>query len=266
MNVSIIMPLYKADHKIMEKINSMLEKQKFKGKLEVIKVDKGLGLAASINYGIKKAKYDTIVTLHQDCIPSERYWLQKLVSPLKQSNVVASVSKVELPKYLWKEFDIFTKALTIKELGIIYPSLDEKGCAYKKYLLKKVGLFDEKNFGTSGEDLDMYLKLRQIGKIAHPNAKVIHMHSTTLYKRLRKTAQNANGYGAAIKIIGLKFPKWPLGILAATPILGLAGFVFSYKFKKSALLFIPYLIISPVVHLCYMYGFWKGFLMEKQTI
>lgn len=219
MNVSIIIPIYKPNRTLLSKVIEKVKAQSFSGKLELITIDKGFGLAKSINYGIKKAKYDIIVTLHQDCLPSSKDWLKKLVEPLKSSGYVASCSSVK----------------DIEHNQIYTPLLDEKGCAYKKKALKYIGYFDEKTFLNSGEDMDIYLKLRKIGKIAHPKTIVEHHHLGYLNAQGYKRLQNANTWGCLFRIYGFSLPGWWKAFLKANP------FNFGY-----------------------FYWFWKGFLNRKQ--
>jgi len=222
MNVSIIIPIKNLNKSLLKKVLTAIKKQKFGGKIEIIKVEKGLGLAEHINYGIKKAKYNIIVTLHQDCVPVSKEWLKKLIKPLQNPEVVASVSDV---------YDIETKK-------IYTPLLDEKGCAYKKDALFKVGLFDEKHFRTGGEDMDIYLKLKKIGKISYPRCIVKHYHPGYLINKSKyKIMQNANSFGCLFRIYWFNLPSWWKGLLLANP-------------------FNPY----------YFYAFWKGFLIKRQTI
>jgi GT2 family glycosyltransferase len=219
MNVSIVMPIYNPDRNILKKVLDAVKKQKFAGKIELIKVEKGLGLAESMNYGINKAKYEIIVTLHQDCIPSSKDWLKRLTTPLKNLEVVACCSDV---------YDV--------ELKKVYtPRLDEKGCAYSKEALKKVGLFDNKTFLNSGEDYDMYMKLKKIGKIAYPHSLVEHHHPGYLEAKGYKRLQNANTWGCLFRVYGFSLPGWYKPLIKAN--------IFNQK---------------------YFYWFWRGFLKRKQ--
>lgn len=219
MNVSVVMPIYKPDKNILKKVLDSVKKQKFDGKHEVVLVDKGLGLAESMNYGINKARYPIVVSLHQDCIPSSKSWLKLLVEPLKEKDVVATCSDVH---------DL--------ELNKTYtPLLDEKGCAYKKEALLKVGLFDNKTFLNSGEDYDIYLKLQKLGKIAYPHSVVIHNHPGYLKAKGYKRLQNANTWGCLLRIYGFSLPGWWKGLIKAN-------------------------IFNPG----YFYWFWRGFLLKKQ--
>lgn len=203
MNVSIIIPVYNPDGRLLKKILTIVKKQRFDGNIELICVEKGLGLAASLNYGIKKSKYPVIISLHQDCLPVSENWLSSLIIPLKKKKFVASCSDV---------YDV--------ETGIRYtPLLDEKGCAYKKEALKRASFFDETHFLNSGEDMDMYLKLGRIGKIFYPHCIVEHYHQGYLKKKTaRKILQNANTSGCLFRKWGFKLPGWWKSILMANPL------------------------------------------------
>jgi glycosyltransferase involved in cell wall biosynthesis len=267
MNASIIIPVYKPDKNILKMALDMLKKQDFSGKIEIIKVEEGLGLADSLNWGIKKAKYPIIVTLHQDCVPSSKDWLKKLTAPLKNKNVVTSTSKIEMPYEFWNKFDPIAKILSEKEQGTFTTLMDEKGCAYKKDVLLKTGLFDGKNFRTAGEDYDMYLKLVKFGKVVHTEAKVIHYHEHTWKNRIKKEIQLSNGSGACIRIYGKKVHWRHWCFIRATPIFGWPFFLHGLNVKKLG--FLLSLLALPLylfVNLLYSYGFWKGFLIGRQTV
>lgn len=220
MNVSVIIPEHKPDKEVLRKVISKVRNQKYLGKLEIIEVNKGLGLAASLNYGVRKAKYEIVVSLHQDCIPRTALWLKKLVEPLKDEKVVATVSDI---------YDIENKKLYT-------PFLDEKGCAYRKSSLFGAGLFDDSTFLNSGEDFDIYMKLKKIGEIAYPHAIVEHYHPGYLIKKTaHKKKQNANTYGCLFRIYGFKLPGWWRALLLAN-------------------------IFNP----SYFYWFWRGYIKGKQ--
>jgi len=220
MNISIIIPLYKPNKELLSKIKRTIKRQNYLGKLEIIEIDESLGLAASLNLGIRKAKYPVIVSLHQDCVPISDNWLKKLVEPLKNENVVAVASDV---------YDVENKMTYT-------PFLDEKGCAYKKKCLMEVGLFDDKTFLNSGEDMDMYMKLKDLGRIEYPRCKVAHYHKGFLIKKSRyKKLQNANTYGCLFRIYGFRLKNW-------------------WK---------PFLLANPF-NILYSYWFWRGFITKRQ--
>jgi GT2 family glycosyltransferase len=264
-DVTIIMPIYKPDPKILNLVDSALANQKYDGKITILKINKG-GFGQTFNYGIQRAKTEIVISLHQDCVPVNDTWLKDLVAPLKDKNVVASASKVELPFEFWNNFDPIGKILSAKEQKVITPALDQKGCANKKSALLQVGLFDNKHFTTAGEDTDMYFKLIKIGKIAYPETKVIYYHNHTYKNRFKKELQLSNSFGALVRLYGIKIDHWYIGLLKSIPILGWPLFLLSSKPKKIGLkLFLLSLPIYLWVNLIYSYGFWQGYLNNKQT-
>lgn len=264
--VSIIMPLHNPDLSILNIIESSLNEQHYAGKIEIIKADKNWGLADSINYGIKKAKNKIIIILHQDCIPSSKDWLENLVKPLSDKNVVCSVSKVELPYDYWKSFNFFAKIMSIKEQKVITPLMDEKGCAFRKKDLIKVGLFDNKTFRTAGEDFDMAIKLSKFGKFAYPESKVLHYHKHTFFNRLHKEYQLSNAFGVIVRLYKNKIPKRYVGFFKSTPFLGWLILLFQFPYLRmpfGGLFWIP---IALGINFIYCFGFWKGFLRSEQSV
>ncbi len=266
MDVSIIIPVYSPDVKTLSRVIKSIKSQKYKGKIELLKIDKKLGFSKQMNIGIKKSKYEIVVIVPQDCIPADKYWLKNLIDPFKDKKVVASVSKVELPEEIWNSFSYLTKGIMIKEKGIMTSMLDGKGGAYRKSTMKLINFFDEENFRTAGEDYDAYVKIKYLGKISYPDAKIIHYHPTNLKQRLRKNYQYANGYGTLVRIHKNKMVKWYAGLIKAIPILGLSIYIVSYPYNKGMKYFPAYLISSYMDSFSYMRGFWKGFLMGKQTV
>lgn len=266
LSVTIVIPAFKPDKKILEKITRSLKSQKYEGTFEVIFVDKGLGLSKQINWAISRSRSEVVVVLLQDCVPKGPFWLRNLLSPLSNPNVVASVSKVTLPDKIWNNSSSFTKSLIAKERGTITPLLDGKGTAYRRTSLNKVKLFDEDTFRTAGEDFDMYTKLRKMGVIAYPSAEVIHYHPTTTYQRLRKIRQYAQGYGTLVRVYGTSMLKWYASLILATPLLGLMALIINYPYRNVPKYGLHFLLISPAVHIQYIRGFWSGFLRGRQTL
>lgn len=271
MNVSIVIPSYKPDPKLLSRILSKLKSQKFEGKMEILIEDGKCGLAAAMNNGIKKAKYDIIITLHTDCVPENNLWLKNLLEPLKKKEIIVSNSQSEIPYAFWNKFDAISKILMVKEQKVI-PSF-EKASAYKKWALIEVGLFDEKTYKSAGEDW-AYFYLRKIGKVVDVSCKVFHLHKTNWRGRLKKEIQYANGNGAVLGSYGLKLHKkfgddtkiYYWSFVKAIPILGYPVFLRHINIKKLKWLSLLALPLYILVNFLYAYGFWKGFFSKKQTV
>jgi len=190
--VSIIIPKYKPKKEIFSKLKKYLQ-ENAKG-IEIIELEGIKGLANTYNEGIEKAKGDIVITIHQDCIPLEKNSIQKLIQPFENKEIIMSYSWILDDETKRKYFPL---------------PPDGKFVAYRKKALEKVGMFDEKNFFTGGEDVDIWLKLKKIGKIAKVNTGIIHIHPGYLgNKTLEKRKQNGNINGALFRIWGIKNPKW----------------------------------------------------------
>lgn len=293
--VSIVLNLYQPKKEVLEKILKSFEKQDIESKIElvvvdkktneetkdfiksffkkskkikliIIKVNENLNFASSMNVGIKKAKNNRIVVIQQDCIPVNESWLNNLIEPFRNREVVATVSRVRFPDELWNQLNIFAKAIMTREKGVITPLLDEKACAYRKDILNKTGLFNDRDFKTAGEDFDIYLKLKNCGIIAYPDAEVTHYHPINFKSRLSKVKQYANGFGTLVRMHKKRMPHWYIGLFKATPIIGIIPFILGYPIKKAPLLYPVYILLTPVLHYLYVKGFWKGYVTGSQSI
>ena len=157
--ISIIIPKYKPNKEIFSKLKKYL-KENAKG-IEVIEIEGTKGLGNAYNEGIKKSIGDIVITMHQDCIPLEKDAIKKLIAPFEDKKVVLTYSWV-------MEEDVKEK---------YYPfAPDGKFTAFRKSALEKVGMFDEKRFVVGGEDVDIYLKLKRIGKSIKVKTGLLHIH------------------------------------------------------------------------------------------
>ena len=105
MKIPIVIPIYKPDPKVYGKVRDMLKKQTVKN--EVLEIS-GFTESKGMNHGIKKATGEIVVTMNQDCIPEDEYWLEKLIKPFEDPKVVATVSDtIVMPYKLWKKADAF---------------------------------------------------------------------------------------------------------------------------------------------------------------
>jgi GT2 family glycosyltransferase len=163
--------------------------------------EKQMGLAATYNRGIKAASGDLIVTLHQDIV-LENNSLEKLVEPFEEIGVVAATHIVSHPIEIWRKYNFWQKCFFARLAGKDFSGIDGKFDCFRKSALEKVGLFDEVNFKTAGEDGDMVWKIQRIGKIARTNAKIIHLHKIdpnfSWKDIIRKQKQYSEAQGALL--------------------------------------------------------------------
>jgi len=166
-------------------------------KVKIIKNKKNLGLAKSLNKGIKSSNGDIVITLHADCELVEKKWISKIIKSFKDP-LVAGVTGNPI-FYLDKRLSLFDKVnlyfagayASIKSNKTANRDLLNNKCdAYRKEFLKEVKYFSER-FKTSGEDIDLTSKLRKRGYklLINPNCHVkirLSSHQSSFIKSLKK--------------------------------------------------------------------------------
>ena len=85
----------------------MLNKQTIKS-IEVIE-NWNMPEVISMNTGLKKARGKFAVLLEQDCVPEDKYWLERLIEPLKDKNIVATVSQLGITHEYWSNYPFDTE-------------------------------------------------------------------------------------------------------------------------------------------------------------
>lgn len=189
--VSIVLPKYKPNRKLLNNLRRYLKKHALG--CEIVEIEGVDGLANAYNQGIKKAKGEIIITIHQDCLPLEKDSIKKLIKPFENPKVVMTFSWIK-------------DCETNRKYSPLPP--DGKFVAFRKKILEEVGLFDEKIFFTGGEDVDIWLKLKKKGEIIRVETEIAHFHPGYLgNKTLEKRRQNGSINGALFRIWGFKNPK-----------------------------------------------------------
>jgi hypothetical protein len=278
-DLTIITSVYYADEEFLKKISDSVKSQKYSGEithifindniknplkikgLEIINNKENIGLARVWKKGFELAKTEIIITLMDDCLPASEDWLGKLIKPLERQDIAATSSKVILPKKFWEKFDFFAKALTEKEQRtIIMPSgVDEKGCAYKKSLVDKIGGFNTKDFKNGGEDADLSCRLCKNYRIVSSEAKTYHFHDTNLKKRIKKEIQYAQIAGIVARKYFFKF-SWNFKLNVILRIC-LFFILISSLFFKSISFWLVFLIIFIIANIRFPFQFkrlWKN--------
>jgi len=259
--VSIVIPVYKPEMEVFAKVKKMIKKQTIKA--EIVEMWNNPE-AVSMNKGIKKANGRIVVTLAQDCVPQNKYWLQKLIKPLEKKEIAVSVSDLYLSEDYWKKYPLLTKILTLKERAVRRPTMDARACAFRKKDLLNIGLFSE-DPKVIAIDADLKIKLKKMGRIHHPNVVVEHLHPLNNQKEIRVLYNYAEANGKLLKNGLIKESIWKY-FLRATPVLGLLPVFYVFPFKRYPHWFPLYVLFSPLQHIIYLAGFWKGFLFDKESI
>lgn len=259
--VSVVIPVYKPEKKIFEKLKEMLKKQTIP--VEIIEKWNNPE-AVSMNLGIKEAKSDIIIILAQDCVPENEYWVEKMTRPLENKKVVAVVSDLLLPEKYWKERPFLVRMFTINDLKLRKPDMNLSSCAYRKKDLEKIGLINEY---VSAIDLDFGIKIMKLGMIERGNVIVYHLHPHYNYKKTLKTFYNYSKFnGIAVRGNGVKIGGFIQRIIRATPFLGFASIYYRYPLKDYYFLLPLHFLTGAIIeHVNNVLGFWYGFVFSKET-
>lgn len=167
-----------------------------------------MGLAATYNRGIALSEGTLIVLLQQDCVPMSSGELEKLLDVMRDEDVVAAYSMSITPRALWETYPFWQKVLFSRWVDTPISRFDGKLDCIRRSALEQVGLFDERTFRTSGEDRDMEIRLKRIGRVVKSDAVVIHVQNASehfsLWDYIRKDAQLSEGAGAIFRKWGVK--------------------------------------------------------------
>lgn len=204
--VSIIVPAYNSEETMALCIESLLRQSYPKDKYEVIVVDNGsMDNTAKIikqysvvylyedkiqtsyaarNAGIKKAKGELIGFTDADCIAAED-WLFKIMSNVKGDNLGCVLGEVKAYKpqnyveqYL-ADRRLLSQKITLSNRFL--PFAQTANVFYKKEVLRKIGLFEEKWVTGGDADLSWRMQLNTDYKMKFvPDAIVYHKHRSTV--------------------------------------------------------------------------------------
>ena len=223
-HVSVVIPTYNGENYIEKLISSLTDQEGIK-KIEIIIIDsqssddtvkiceengivpikimqKDFSHSYARNLGASKATGDYILFMTQDALPSNKYWIYNMVTPIIKHNVVA-VSCMELPREDCElayrvECNNFAKYIGIIKTDKIgkLPKRPNYETIRKNAQLNDVScviskaIFEEfKYFGDYAEDLEMGVRLIKSGyKIALLSSeRVIHSHNRSCGYYLRRS-------------------------------------------------------------------------------
>jgi len=273
------------------KDNSVKKISKYKSKVKLIINKKNIGEVGSTNRGLKIAKYEIICIILCDYILESKNWLTRMIKAINSNPKIGMVgTNVILPRNLWESYKFWDRV-------VLSPVFDKeskgdikkgKPVMYKKEVFDRLGLYDESY--KMGADTDMRLKILKAGyKIANPGTKLLHYHGyyeLTPYQQIfKKSLPLTEASGVIFRrynFLGKKYWSYwnPLiatalyigiliPIIRPISIMGIIGVSLYYTYlvskynKDIKLIFVPFFkILKDVVSL---FGFWKGFITNKQT-
>jgi len=255
--VSVVIPVYKPELNVFNKVREILGKQTIS--CEIIEKWNNPE-AVSMNLGIKEAKGDIIVILAQDCVPENEYYIERLIKPLEDPEVVASVSDLWLTKNYWKKRPFLVRMFTINDMKLRKPSMNLSTCAYRKKDLEEIDYINE---NVSAMDVDFNIKIRKLGKIRRGNVIAYHLHPHYNYKKTLKTFYNYFRFnGVSTWENGIEGHAFLHKVIRATPFLGFASIYYRYPLREYYYLLPLHLILVGIIdHVISVFGFWHGFFV-----
>lgn len=175
-----------------------------KNKIKLINNKINLGIAGSMNVGIKHSNSNILILTNDDYFPETNLWLNHVVEKLCSDRKIACVlSNTILVKEDWMRCNFLTKIFNFRYIALFIPG----GGNYKKDVLEKVGLFNSEEFKFAGEDCDMHLRIKKKGfKIAYIKDVVFHKHydqQSNFLKIIKKEFGYGVGHGALKRKYGI---------------------------------------------------------------
>jgi glycosyltransferase involved in cell wall biosynthesis len=241
--VSVIVPVKNGAAHIKELLESLMQVNYDKYKLEIIVVDGNStdntreivsqypvrllleerpGLNAARNTGIKNSNGEIIAFTDADCIIPEN-WVSKIVDNFRDSQVgcvggsVIGCYDSFLSHYSDESFIPVMRIFRKREVldSVKPPQKYPAGCnmAFRQDALKKVGLFDESiKYGFDEDELAERICRGGYKMALDPNVLVRHKHRPALRELLKQNFNYGRGLGLMLRKMGIKsvFPRWIL--------------------------------------------------------
>jgi len=162
-------------------------------------VDQG-GPGAKINKGVSISKYGIILYTHSDCYVEDPSATEQMITFLEDPDVVGVASRFTLPIDVWRRMAFLDRVSASRYVNQKNYGFGGKYDIIRKSAFESIGGFDCEHFFSAGEDIDLTLRLQEIGRIVKSQVCVIHGHESPVKPKLssffRKQAQLAQGFGA----------------------------------------------------------------------
>ena len=227
------------------------------------------GAAKARNFAIRKTKGSLILTIDDDCIAKEN-WISSYVEFMSENpdligsggTVVAAPPKSYIQKYI--AFKRLMYQPVRDNEGNIVTVITANAC-YRKEALDKLNGFDEDFPFSGGEDLDLSMRLRKLGKLGYStNSIICHYHRSTLKGLVKQHLYYGKGVYIACRKNNfecekLKFykPDW-LGFCKYLGFIAKRVFTVSFpefwKKKLPVYNWIPYVILDIIRKLSFSIG------------
>jgi len=215
--VSIIVPVYNGEKNIAECIESLLNLDYPREKLEIIIVDNNSkdrtkeiiekyevkylfearrGQFYARNTGIENSKGELLAFTDSDCVV-DKNWLKYLVRNFTHEEIGGVGGKVVAykPASIVEKYSAMFVLNQENNINEKMPYIITANAAYRRSVFEDVGLFDGAQF--SGGDVDMGWRVVWGGYklVYEPNAIVYHKHRTSLFHSLFQLFKQFFRYG-----------------------------------------------------------------------
>lgn len=208
------------------------------------------GISNSYNMGVKASKSNHVILMQADGVLPSKREISLIIKPvLEENNISASTSFILMPKKVWNKYNFWQKCMFAPALEKDLRTFTGKFNYVNKKLFLKAGGYDEKNFNASigGEDTDLTIRLKKVGKIVETNARVIHLHYLGKNYSIVSWALNrkllARSYGKIIRMhkFNLTLQSQLLVIKPLLALFSLMLFIFPYNFLPIVALSLIYM-------------------------
>jgi glycosyltransferase involved in cell wall biosynthesis len=298
--VSVVIPVKNGAAHIKELLDSLMQVEYSKAKLEIIVVDGNStdetrqivsqypvrllteerpGLNGARNTGIKHSTGEIVMFTDFDCIIPED-WIKNIVENFQDANVgcvggnVLGYYEDFLSRYadesVMPVMRIFKKREVLDSVKppMHYPA----GCnmAFKRQAIETTGAFDESiKYGFDEDELVERICKKGYKMVLDPDVLVMHKHRSTMPNLLKQTFAYGKGLGNLLKTLGLEsaFSKWALlclggSIFWVSIILSLIIYTFLTSSIASLAMLVTILLL-PLLGLMSFYIYQK---VKKQNI
>lgn len=241
--VSVIVPVKNGAAYIKELLDSLMQVEYEKDKLEIIVVDGNStddtremvsqypvkllleerpGLNAARNTGIKNSQGEIIAFTDADCIIPKN-WISRIIDNFQNPQVgcvggnVIGYYDSFLSHYSDESLIPVMRIFGRREIldHVKPPQKYPAGCnmAFRQDAIKKAGLFDEGiKYGFDEDELVERICKSGYNMVLDPNVVVKHKHRPLLRELLKQNFSYGRGLGLMLRKTGIKsaFPKWVL--------------------------------------------------------
>lgn len=210
-NVSVIVPAYNAERCLPDCLVALVAQDYPRDRYEVIVVDDGstdgttqvaardgvirlrqphLGPAAARNTGIRLARGDLLLFTDADCAPAPD-WISAMVETFANPSVAGckgvyrTSQRSLVARFVQVEYE---EKYAKMQFGRPIDFVDTYSAAYRKTVLMREGVFDERITAPSVEDIELSFRLAERGHKLwfNPWAVVYHYHPETIGGYLRR--------------------------------------------------------------------------------